>query len=232
MYGPSQPSLHTVGISPIAKQRAGGRNFAAVRRRQRAKAGSETRNHARRPFWRQPRSLITGVFLWPSEWSCDLDRRRRARRVASLAEDMVARPGLTPHARGHHSGQGIAKEKYCFARWLRTDKKTAHISRHCVRAAKEMDSKSIGLCPQGFESPRCRLHSSPVLEPRQEEWFRNTGILAKRNFDVSTLAMSVLDFRSFTIIERQRVIWAAFAGALDLWPSEKTPSCCCATSRI
>ena len=29
--------------------------------------------------------------------------------------------------------------------------------RHCVRAAKEMDSKSIGLCPQGFESPRCRL---------------------------------------------------------------------------
>ena len=29
--------------------------------------------------------------------------------------------------------------------------------RHCVRAAKEMDSKSIGLRPQGFESPRCRL---------------------------------------------------------------------------
>ena len=30
-------------------------------------------------------------------------------------------------------------------------------SRQCVRAAKEMDSKSIGLCPQGFESPRCRI---------------------------------------------------------------------------
>ena len=29
--------------------------------------------------------------------------------------------------------------------------------RHCVRAAKEMGSKSIGLCPQGFKSPRCRL---------------------------------------------------------------------------
>ena len=28
--------------------------------------------------------------------------------------------------------------------------------RQCVRAAKEMDPKSIGLCPQGFESPRCR----------------------------------------------------------------------------
>ena len=34
--------------------------------------------------------------------------------------------------------------------------------RHCVRAVKEMDSKSIGLCPQGFESPRCR--SSTILE--------------------------------------------------------------------
>ena len=31
-----------------------------------------------------------------------------------------------------------------------------------------MDSKSIGLCPQGFESPRCRLasfHSWPTLRP-------------------------------------------------------------------
>ena len=30
-------------------------------------------------------------------------------------------------------------------------------TRHCVRAVKEMDSKSIGLCPQGFESPQCRF---------------------------------------------------------------------------
>ena len=26
----------------------------------------------------------------------------------------------------------------------------------CVRVVKESDSKSDGLCPQGFESPRCR----------------------------------------------------------------------------
>ena len=32
----------------------------------------------------------------------------------------------------------------------------AIVNRHCVRVVKEMDSKSIGLCPQGFESPRCR----------------------------------------------------------------------------
>ena len=34
--------------------------------------------------------------------------------------------------------------------------------RQCVRAAKEMDSKSIGLCPQGFESPRCRLRYARI----------------------------------------------------------------------
>ena len=34
-----------------------------------------------------------------------------------------------------------------------------------VRAAKEMDSKSIGLCPQGLESPRCRLCSWSLLSP-------------------------------------------------------------------
>ena len=36
------------------------------------------------------------------------------------------------------------------------------VSRQCDRVAKVMDSKSIGLCPQGFKSPRCR-RSSPCL---------------------------------------------------------------------
>ena len=34
-------------------------------------------------------------------------------------------------------------------------------ARQCVRAAKEMDSKSSGLCPQGFESPCCRFAELP-----------------------------------------------------------------------
>ena len=34
-----------------------------------------------------------------------------------------------------------------------------YMTRHCVRVAKEMDLKSIGLWPQGFESPRCRFVS-------------------------------------------------------------------------
>ena len=33
-------------------------------------------------------------------------------------------------------------------------------ARQCVRVVMEMDSKSIGLCPQGFESPRCRSGSA------------------------------------------------------------------------
>ena len=45
-----------------------------------------------------------------------------------------------------------------------TRRRLVSVPRHCVRVAKEMDSKSIGLCPQGFESPRCRL-CDPVFFP-------------------------------------------------------------------
>ena len=37
--------------------------------------------------------------------------------------------------------------------------------RQRVRAAKEMDPKSIGLCPQGFESPQCRCALSLTASP-------------------------------------------------------------------
>ena len=36
-----------------------------------------------------------------------------------------------------------------------------HDSRHCVRVAKEMVSKSVGLCPQGLKSLRCRHGQLP-----------------------------------------------------------------------
>ena len=48
--------------------------------------------------------------------------------------------------------------------------------RHCVRAVKEMDSKSIGLCPQGFESPRCRS-CSLLLDTCASE-SRRTNLIA------------------------------------------------------
>ena len=48
-------------------------------------------------------------------------------------------------------------------------------SRQCVRAAKEMDSKSIGLCPQGFESPRCRLITTSAVRALLNCWSRCDG---------------------------------------------------------
>ena len=58
--------------------------------------------------------------------------------------------------------------------------------RQCVRVV-EMDSKSIGLCPQGFESPRCRLdesHSEEAIACAKEMrrdfpfcgWPKKTGV--------------------------------------------------------
>ena len=48
----------------------------------------------------------------------------------------------------------------------------ASTTRHCVRAVKEMDSKSIGLCPQGFESPRCRMmcFCKTCITMRRHSW--------------------------------------------------------------
>ena len=47
-------------------------------------------------------------------------------------------------------------------------------TRHCARAAKGMDSKSIGLCPQGLESPRCRSCQRCARRPLH----RDSGVLA------------------------------------------------------
>ena len=45
----------------------------------------------------------------------------------------------------------------------------AQCQRHCVRVVKEMDSKSIGLCPQGFESPWCRFSLGMVVAPHHHQ---------------------------------------------------------------
>ena len=47
-------------------------------------------------------------------------------------------------------------------------------SGQCDRVAKVMDSKSIGLCPQGFKSPRCRF--PPLLYATHERWCRKSFI--------------------------------------------------------
>ena len=47
--------------------------------------------------------------------------------------------------------------------------------RHCVRAVKEMDSKSIGLCPQGFESPRRRFEAVFTSIAYMDNWCTPCG---------------------------------------------------------
>ena len=51
--------------------------------------------------------------------------------------------------------------------------------RQCVRAAKEMDSKSIGLCPQGVESPRCRSPGGQQGSRPQPRMLHGTSLHAE-----------------------------------------------------
>ena len=63
--------------------------------------------------------------------------------------------------------QTKTSQKECGAKLRNNHGESAHMDhhdlaagmllRHFVRVAKEMDWKSIGLCPQGLESPRCRF---------------------------------------------------------------------------
>ena len=58
----------------------------------------------------------------------------------------LSSPALCATTRG-------SKELVCsYCWWFQR----AWLCRQCDRVAKVMDSKSIGLCPQGLESPRCR----------------------------------------------------------------------------
>ena len=110
--------------------------------------------------------------------------------------------GLIPHAHpailhciGRHTPCGIVPLVLTFVQLMPgcsiVCKRMQSISRQCVRAVKEMDSKSIGLCPQGFESPRCRYasqcpmrlctscvcartHMPPLTIPFNSGWMRHT----------------------------------------------------------
>ena len=55
----------------------------------------------------------------------------------------------------------------------------ARYARHCVRAAEEMDSKTSGLCPQKFASPRCRCQIDPT-----------SGRLQQGAFDIASVRVS------------------------------------------
>ena len=84
-----------------------------------------------------------------------MDARHTASKPHTPPYNLVSLYHLALPGPLHRQSVGLRTRHACFP-WC--------TSRQCVRVAKEMDSKSIGLCPQGFESPRCRL-CDPVFFP-------------------------------------------------------------------
>ena len=58
--------------------------------------------------------------------------------------------------------------------------------RHCVRAVKEMDSTSIGLCPQEFESARCRFATILFFRQRAFEFADYPWVKISEHHDFRT----------------------------------------------
>ncbi len=94
-------------------------------------------------------------------------------------------------------------------------------ARQCVRVVKEMDSKSIGLCPQGFESPRCRLHLYYLLVLIRELnpgllWCTDApppvlfGVGRLDKLLLSTIFLGCWDFYGFGVFSRGVVFSCGF----------------------
>ena len=78
-------------------------------------------------------------------------RELRWRSLSSSGQDVA----LWPRQPRFKSWQGHGDNLGYFEK-LASTYRQAWTPRQCDRVAKVMDSKSIGLCPQGFKSPRCR----------------------------------------------------------------------------
>ena len=83
--------------------------------------------------------------------------------------------------------------------------------RQCVRVVKESDSKSDGLCPRGFESPRCRVLSHQPLSCgsgmiSQKVKQPNIAQLVERStVDAADIEWSLVRFRVFGFSLNQNV---------------------------
>ena len=78
-----------------------------------------------------------------------------------------------------------------------------------VRVVKESDSKSDGLCPRGFESPRCRsfiegsreIRESIISSMRKSSADPNIAQLVERStVDVAAIEWSLVRFRVFGLL--------------------------------
>ena len=99
----------------------------------------------------------------PASTRCAFAMLRQACVASALTDFQINRRIVYVAIR---SGRRIDVTRCCltdggFGATILDDGRKDGCHRHCVRAVKEMDSKSIGLCPQGFESPRCRFFCIP-----------------------------------------------------------------------
>jgi hypothetical protein len=119
--------------------------------------------------------------------------------------------------------------------------KHRNFKRHCVRVVKELDSKSNGLCPQGFESPRCRFlrwcfrkalvaslqretlgAAAPCVSVWPSGLRRQTQVLVERSAWVRTPQLTFL-FRAITISQREEQKGRSGIRTLDLLdPNEES----------
>ena len=86
----------------------------------------------------------------------------------------VGPTSLTPARLATHAG-GWRGFVWSITAQLPSRCRGRHVAGQCDRVAKVMDSKSIGLCPQGLESPRCR-HVQPLVRARGSVASTMTGL--------------------------------------------------------
>ena len=70
-----------------------------------------------------------------------------------------------------HSAYFFVTLKRLFFLFWATGNAALRLPRQCDRVVKVMDSKSIGLCPQGFKSPRCRIYITCTCRIRSTVFF-------------------------------------------------------------
>ncbi len=99
--------------------------------------------------------------------ACTPGRRGRSTAAPRLVAHSKATQAHS-HATPGLCGWGVG----CWVHLARMRTNSPPLQRQCVRAVKEMDSKSIGLCPQGFESPRCRFVRPLACFQRKALWTR------------------------------------------------------------
>ena len=94
--------------------------------------------------------------------------------------------------------------------------------RRCVPEAKEMDSKTIGICPQRFESPRAWRASRPPKLPPLPGTPRSREHWRGRFAETGSIGGSALPRRGRVCSSRLPLGCAGLADLLSYWKKENS----------